>query len=96
MEKLKPLDHFFTAVKNDGRISITHIGVYASIVQYWQQNDCKNPIVAFSHQVNEIAKITTRTYRKCLKELSDYGYLKYMPSLKRNKASEIHLPIYDD
>ena len=96
MENTKVLADFFSAVRNDGRIGVTHIGVYASLLQYWQENGCKNPIIAFSHQVNEIAKVSARTYRKCLKELSDYGYLRYMPSRKRNRASEIHLPVLHD
>lgn len=82
---------FFEAIKNDGRISITHIGLYASLIEYWQSNGCQNPIKVFCHQMIDIAKISHVTYRKCINELNDYGYLKYVRSCKRTKASEIHL-----
>lgn len=40
-----------------------------------------------------IAKLSAaKTYRKCVKELSEYGYLRYEPSLKKNQASRIYLP----
>lgn len=92
MERLKPLSDFFSAIRHDGRISTTHIGVYAALLQYWQENGCPHPIVAFSHEIMRIAKISApMTYRKCVKELSEYGYIRYIPSFKKNKASEIYL-----
>lgn len=94
MEKLEILTDFFSAIENDGRISSTHIGVFAALIHYWQKNGQKNPIMAYSHQIMNIAKISTpTTYRRCVKELSEYGYIKYIPSFKKNKASEIHLSI---
>lgn len=94
METVDKLTSFFSAIKNDGRISITHIAVYAALLQYWKSNGCMNPILAFSHQIMDIAKISApMTYRKCVKELSEYGYIQYIPSFKRNKASQIFLNI---
>lgn len=91
MENIKLLADFFNAIKHDGRISVTHIGVYAVLIQFWKDNGCKSPFSAFCHQVMDVAKISHVTYRKCINELSDYGYLKYVRSCKRTKASEIHL-----
>ncbi len=96
MENLKLLTDFFNATKNDGRISITHIGVYAALIQFWQENGCKNPFFAFCHQITDVAKISHVTYRKCINDLSDYGYLKYIRSCKRTQASEIYLSINDE
>ncbi len=95
MEKIKPLKDFFCAIRNDGRISVTHIGIYAALVQYWSENGYHNPFPAFCHQVMEIAKISHATYRKCINELNEYGYLKYVRSCKRTKASEIYLLMPD-
>ncbi len=93
MEILKPLTDFFSKIEKDGRISVTHIAVYTSLLRYWQQTGFINPITAFSYQIMEIAKISApMTYRKCLKDLSDFGYLKYLPSYKSNQASKIYLP----
>lgn len=91
MEKVKRLTEFFNAIKNDGRISITHIGLYASLLQYWHEQNYCEPLMVFSNQASKIAKISARTYLKCIKELCEYGYLKYSPSFKQNRASEIYL-----
>lgn len=95
MSTLKPLADFFEAIAHDPRISITHIGIYAALLQYWQGHNCQNPICAFSYEIMRLAKISgSATYHKIIKDLSDFGYLKYEPSFKRNKGSKVHLLIY--
>ena len=90
---LKPLTDFFTAIEQDGRISITHIGIYAALLQYRIAHGFTNPIQVYSYEIMRIAKISAATtYRKCVKELSDYGYINYSPSFKRNEASKIYFP----
>jgi len=44
MDELKPLSDFFQAIQHDGRISITHIGIYAALLQYRIDNGFNNPI----------------------------------------------------
>ena len=93
MEELKPLADFFTAIEKDGRISITHIGVYAALLQYRMEHGFANPIQVYSYEIMWIAKISAAaTYHKCIKALSEYGYIRYMPSFKRNQASRIYFP----
>jgi hypothetical protein len=92
MESLKPLSDFFSAIKNDPRISITHIGVYSALLQYWTEHQYKNPVQAFSYEIMRIAKLSSAiTYHKCVKELSEYGYIKYEPSFNRKRGSRIYL-----
>ncbi len=87
------LGRFFQSIEKDGRISITHIGVYAALLQFWRQNGFPTPMFAFSKQVQEIAKVSRFTFQKCVRDLSEYGYIKYKPSFKRNRGSEINLKI---
>lgn len=81
---------FFASVEKDQRISITHLGVFASLLNYSLSCGFVNPITVFSYQILPIAKISVTTYYKCIKELNDYGYLKYVPSYKHNKPSRIY------
>ncbi|MET6998663.1 hypothetical protein [Chitinophaga defluvii] len=91
MEMLKPLSDFFTAIEKDGRVGIAHIGIYAALLQCWKQKDCPSPLVVFSYEIMQLAKIASRdTYFRCVKELSDYGYIRYVPSFKRNQGSRIY------
>ena len=48
MDRLFYLSNFFEAIGNDARISITHIGIYAALLQYRMQNGFTNPIQVFS------------------------------------------------
>ncbi len=92
MEFLKPLSDFFSAIENDPRISITHIGIYAALLQYWSEHHYKNPVQVFSYEIILIAKLSSAiTYHKCVKELSEYEYIKYEPSFNRKKGSRIYL-----
>jgi len=92
MEGIGPLADFFKAIKKDGRISITHIGIYAALLQYWQSHDCENPLNVSSAQVMDLAKISSpHTYRRCMKSLHDFGYIRYAPSFKRNERSKVYL-----
>lgn len=91
MESLKPLSDFFSAIEKDYRISITHIGVYAALLKYSGDRGFTSPIQVFSYEIMHIAKISaSSTYHKCVKELNEYGYIKYEPSFKRNQGSRIY------
>lgn len=93
IDRAKPLADFFFAIKKDGRISITHIGIYAALLQFRMDNGFTNPIQAFSREIMQIAKISAPiTYHRCIRELSEYGYVNYKPSFKRNQASKIYFP----
>ncbi len=92
MEALKPLSDFFSAIENDCRISITHIGIYAALLQYWSDHHFENPIHVFSYEIMRIAKISaSTTFHKAIRELSEYGYLKYSPSYNHKRGSKIYI-----
>lgn len=91
MDRLICLSTFFDAIKFDSRISITHIGIYAALLQYRLENGFPNPIQVFSHEIMQLAKISAAiTYHKCVRDLSDYGYIRYEPSFNRKKGSKIY------
>lgn len=91
MERISSLIDFFAAIEKDGHISITHIGVYAALLKYRTDRGFINPVEAYSYEIMHIAKISAaNTYHKCVKDLSRYGYIEYLPSFKRNRASKIY------
>lgn len=90
MNRLECLSDFFVAIETDARISITHIGIYAALLQYRVQAGFINPIQVFSREIMDIAKISSAmTYHKCVRDLSDYGYIRYEPSFNHTKGSKI-------
>lgn len=91
MENLKPLSDFFLAIEKDFRISTTHIAIYVALLQYRIDKGFINPIQVFSQEAALLAKVSSPyTYFKCVRELSEYGYIKYEPSFKKTQGSKIY------
>jgi hypothetical protein len=91
MDNLKPLSDFFLAIEKDFRIGTTHIAIYAALLQYRAGKGFINPIKVFKREVTPIARISSaHTYYKCVRELSEYGYIKYEPSLRKTQGSKIY------
>jgi len=91
MTVLKPLSDFFERTRNDQRISNTHIGIFAALLQYRVERGFCNPIDSDSLAIMAIAKISAlKTYYRCLRDMSEYGYLRYEPSKKKNRTSKIY------
>jgi len=94
MKSLTALSRFFNAIAGDPRISITHIGLYAALIEYWQKQGFQNPICVFSYEIMPVAKISaSTTYHKCIRDLNEYGYIRYEPSYSRKRGSKIYLLI---
>lgn len=91
MEADNPLAVFFQRSQNDQRLGVTHIGVFAALVQFAAASGFSNPVQAYSYEIMPIAKISAlKTYSRCMHDLNDYGYLRYEPSKKKNKPSSIY------
>ncbi len=75
------LQAFFDVADNDTRLSATHLGVYFVLYKLWLVQGCKDCISITRKRVMKQAKISsTATYHKIIKELVDFGYIKYLPS----------------
>ena len=77
----KELNQFLSAVRSDGRIGPSHISLFISILQYAEDNQGHNPVYVFSKELMPLAKISgTATLNKNIRELHQYGYIRYIPS----------------
>lgn len=92
MNYIKHLSGFFDKVSTDNRLNPTHVSLYVSLFQFWNACRFNNPISISRNEVMKISKIcSTATYHKCIRELNNYGYLKYMPSYNPFKGSLVYL-----
>jgi hypothetical protein len=91
--KMTPeLINFFTSIQEDPRINTVHISLFMAIVHHWNKNDCKNPIRVFGKDLMQLAKISgVATYHKSIRELHEYGYIKYIPSFNHFSGSLIFI-----
>lgn len=92
MNYIKHLAGFFTRVSNDDRLNPTHISMYVSLFQFWNASRFQNPISISRNELMKVSKISAKaTYHKCMKDLNDFGYLKYKPSYNPFKGSLVYL-----
>jgi hypothetical protein len=76
----------------DDRLSALHISLYYSLFHTWNLSKFRNPISICREEVMQASKIgSANTYTKCLKDLDNWQYLKYIPSFDSYKGSKIYL-----
>lgn len=91
MEQLKPMTDFFSGIATDPRIGSTHIALFSAIMNLYIQSGYQNPLVVYRCILMPSAKIFgLGTFHKTIRELNEYGYLKYESSFNR-KGSKIFL-----
>lgn len=91
MDSLKPLTDFYSAIEKDFRIGPAHIALYAALLCFRAARGFPNPIEIFRAELSHAAKISSKEcYHKCLRELHEYGYLRYEPSFKKTRGSRIY------
>lgn len=91
MERNEILVNFFYVSKNDCRIGKGHLALYAALFLYWCKLGYPEPFRVFGQQIMPLAKISANsTYHRLLKDLCQFGYLKYTPSYYKGKASKLY------
>jgi hypothetical protein len=97
MNYIKHLTGFFDRVMKDERLNPTHISLYVSLFQFWNVQRFNNPISISRNEVMLISKIYAKaTYHKCMKDLHNFGYLRYDPSFNPFRGSLVHLMNFED
>jgi hypothetical protein len=92
MNYIKHLTGFFDKVSPDFDLNPTHISLYMAIFQLWNKNSFKNSIPISRDELMRISKIGSfATYHKCIKELDERYYVKYMPSFNQYKGSTLEV-----
>ncbi len=92
--ELDLLSNFIDCVKEDPRINMAHISLYASLVSHWHANGQGNPLCVFSRDIMPICKISgAATYHRSIRELHEYGYIKYVPSFNHFLGSLVYFTV---
>jgi hypothetical protein len=86
------LHGFYCAINADPRIGVSHISLYMALFRQFSLNQFQNPVSIQRMDVMQLAKINGRaTYHKCMRDLADYGYINYIPSLNPRSKSLVYL-----
>jgi hypothetical protein len=92
MELASALYDFMDLVREDPRIGPSHISLFVAIMQSCKQQDYQIPVYIFSRDLMKQAKISALgTYHKCMKDLKELGYIRYIPSYNPVLGSLVYL-----
>lgn len=78
-------------VEKDPCLGPSHISLYLALLHCYRQQNYTLPVCVFSRDVAKQAKISARTYHKCLADLVNNGYIRYKPSYDPSHGSLVYL-----
>jgi len=94
MSEMELLIKFMTTIRDDPRIGVTHIGLYVALLTLWQLRKKEHPLSVFSYDVMPYCKLFgPATYHRNIRQLHQYGYIKYVPSYNHFLGSLVYLEV---
>ncbi len=88
---MEPLHSFLSAIEDDPRITTAHISVYVSLWKRWKDNGAIGPLSFFRSDLMSLCKISSyNTYHRAIRQLHEYGYIKYVPSYNHCMGSLVY------
>lgn len=86
------LSAFYALAVLDNRLNARHISLYMALFEYWNKADFQSPVTVRRAGLMELAKISgLATYHKTIRELHEYGYIRYAPSFHPGVGSLVYL-----
>jgi hypothetical protein len=86
---MNALNGFLVRVSEDCRVGPMHISLYVVLLDICEGGERPGLFAICRDEVMSKAKIRSRgTYYKTMKELSDWGYVVYLPERWRGKRSK--------
>jgi hypothetical protein len=89
---IKHLTGVYNSISRDTRLNPSHISLYMAIFQLWNMNRFPEIFYIDRAEAMQLSKIGSQsTYHKCIRELDQWTYLKYLPSRNHFKGSMIKM-----
>ena len=96
MNYLRHLNGFFERLAEDPRLSSYHISLYMAIFQHWNANRFSEQFTISRAEMMGLARIgSANTYARCMKELTDWGYIHYKASSNLHCGSTVSCIRFD-
>lgn len=95
-EIIKELAGYASLVKRmekDDRLLPTHLSLFTGLFVCWQRNGFVSPFGVTRKTLMTFSKVASiATYHKRIKELDEYGYIRYQPSYHPKLGSQVYWP----
>ena len=96
MNYIRHLNGFFARLAEDKRMSSYHISLYFALFQQWNADRFGEQFVITRAETMEISRLgSVNTYARCMKELSQWGYIQYIPSSNIHSGSRVSCIRFD-
>jgi len=96
MNYIRHLNGFFARLADDKRMSSYHISLYFALFQQWNADRFEQQFVITRAETMEMSRLgSVNTYAKCMKELSQWGYIQYIPSSNIHSGSRVSCIRFD-
>ena len=90
MNYLRHLNGFFERLTVDKRLSSYHISLYLALFRQWNACRFSERFAISRAEMMDLARIgSANTYARCMKELTDWGYIRYKASSNLHRGSEV-------
>ena len=95
MNYIRHLSEVFSRFNKDNRLNPSHLSIYYALFHYWNVfRFCKQFYIQ-RQEIMEASKVgSLSTYHKCMRELSDWNYILYLPSKNPLKGSQVKMSIF--
>ncbi len=88
----RPVAKYLNRILGDARVKVWHVGTYLALVLLWDKNKQSSPFRVTRRTIMQMSRARSKTtHHKCLKELENLGYIKYLPSYHPGVASKVWL-----
>ena len=95
MEKINYIQHLngvFGQFAMDSRLNPTHISLYMALFQLWNINFFDSEFYINRQEVMKLGKLGSKaTYHKCIQDLHNFKYIRYLPSHNPFQGSRVSL-----
>lgn len=96
MNYIKHLRGFYERVESDENITAHHISLYMALFQFWNNARFRGQFDINRQELMGMSRIgSPHTYARCMKQLNDWGYIKYSASSNRYSVSKVSCARFD-
>jgi len=89
MDGFKIFTDFFIDTDGDTRLAPVHLWLYMALLHQWAASCFQTPLAIRRNELLRVARVSRKTYHKCMRELQTYGYIVYLPSTDPRFASKV-------
>ena len=93
VESLSGYGRLLRKMSKDSRLLATHVSLFSGLFVHWQRNGFVSPFPVTRKGLMGYGKIASiATYHKCIRELDEFGYIRYQPSYHPKLGSSVFWP----